>query len=645
MLLIEIQHVQQLINSMGLKSFFKALIKNLQQDFKNWTNFDKSPRHAIYVDKGVIELMPISDKKLYSFKYVNGHPENIKKHKPTIFACGLLASVATGEPLMISEMNLLTALRTAATCALASSLMAKPKSKILAIIGCGAQSEFQVLAHHTIFNLTEVRYLDLDKKAMQRFANNLKDESFKLIPAKDAKSMLKGADIIITATAAPGKHKVLNYSWLEPGQHICGIGGDSPGKTELDVKILKHSKIVVEYFPQTVHEGEIQNLGKNVKKHVYAELWQLVSHKKKGRKNSKEITLFDDVGFALEDYSVLRLVYDLATQYQIGTAINIIPNATSLPDVKNLFHLLKKITTPNKNINIISYASGIAANNIDCGLGPLYLHQHQHNLFKDTTFSASWQKALVPEITSTPLDLPAIVTKLNTELALSVNNSINNQQKFCVLGGDHSCAIGTWSGVAYAYRKQGDIGLIWIDAHMDSHTPETTPSGNIHGMPAALLLGYGIKNLAQILDNYPKLKPENLCFIGIRSYEEGEASLLKKLGVQVFYMEDIQKHGLRQIFKKALMHVNKNTCGFGLTIDLDAIDPLEAPGVGCRETGGMSAEDLIHTLNSAQANFPFVGLEITEYNPLKDEHQKTAKLVPALMEAVYGQHSHFLSKD
>lgn len=644
MLLVEVQHIRQLINHMGLDAFFKALLKNLRQDFKDWHSFEKSPRHAIHANKGVIELMPIANKKYYSVKYVNGHPENPKKNKLTIYACGLLADPATGEPLLISEMTLLTALRTAATSALASALLAKPNSKSIAIIGCGAQSEFQVLAHQAVFDIKEVRYFDLDPKAMHRFAKNLQGETFKLIESQDIKSAIKGADIIITATAAPGKHKILKSSWLEPGQHISGIGGDSPGKTELDVAILKNSKIVVEYFPQSAREGEIQNLGKHAKKHVYAELWQLVSGKKTGRKNNKEITLFDSVGFALEDYSILRLIYELAPKFQIGSKVNLIPDEKELTDVKNLFKLIEPKAQDQDNINIISYASGIAANNIDCGLGPLYLQQHQHNVFKDNSFSLNWQKPVEAKISSKTLaNLPKLITELNTELAQQVANSIYSAQRFCVFGGDHSCAIGTWSGVAHAYRKKGDIGLIWIDAHMDSHTPETSPTGNIHGMPVAHLFGYGIKSLTQILDKNPKLKAENICFIGIRSYEEGEASLLTKLGVKVFFMEDIHQHGLRQILKMAIEHVSKNTCGLGLTIDLDAIDPSDAPGVGCRETGGIPAADLIHALTHAQVNFPFVGLEITEYNPLKDEHQKTAKLVAALMEAVYGTHSHFFN--
>ena len=342
MILLEIPTVKQLIIKLGIKQFFIRLVENLQEDFGHWPEFEKSSRHAIYVENGVLELMTVCNKNLYTFKYVNGHPDNAARNKLTVVAVGMLADVNTGYPLLISEMTLLTAIRTAATSALASRYLAKTNSKKLAIIGCGAQSEFQVLAHHALFDLSEVHYFDIDNHAMERFVQNLNNESFKLIKGKSAQETIKDVDIIITATAAPGKNHVLEYSWLQPGQHICGIGGDSVGKTELDPEILKHSKVVVEYFSQTAHEGEIQNLGDDAKKYVYAELWQLVTKEKPGRQNDTELTLFDSVGFALEDFSVLRLVYDLAKQYQLGKKVDLIPE--SLSDCKNLFGLLKNIS-------------------------------------------------------------------------------------------------------------------------------------------------------------------------------------------------------------------------------------------------------------------------------------------------------------
>ncbi|MDP3558733.1 MAG: ornithine cyclodeaminase [Legionellaceae bacterium] len=335
MLLLDTSAICVMIKEIGLMNFYRRLSDYLIEDFSNWEHFQKCKRHAFYVPNGVIELMPICNDELYSFKYVNGHPPNPLQQKLNVIAFGMLADVETGYPLMIASMTLLTAIRTAAISALSSRYLAKENSSCLALIGCGAQSEFQALAHHALFNIAEVRYFDIDKKAMQRFAQNTQSESFTLIPMNNARDAIKGADIIVTSTATKGHHHVLKLDWLTPGQHICGIGGDSPGKTELDPEILRQSKIVVEYFPQTLHEGEIQNLGEQAADYVYAELWEILSGIKPGRANPNEITVFDAVGFALEDFSALRLCYQLATECQAGKHISLIPDIMS--DCKNLY--------------------------------------------------------------------------------------------------------------------------------------------------------------------------------------------------------------------------------------------------------------------------------------------------------------------
>lgn len=338
MLLLQIPDVCSMINKIGIKNFYVQLCDYLKEDFLHWEQFQKSPRHGVFVPNGVIELMPISNDKFYTYKYVNGHPTNPKRNKLNVVGVGMLADVETGYPLMLTEMTLLTGLRTAATSALGSKYLARKGSKKLAIIGCGAQSEFQVLAHHALFDLSEIRYFDIDTHAMQRFAKHMQNAGPQLIPKNDVRSAIDGADIIITATAAPGKQKVLEYGWLKEGQHVSGVGGDSPGKTELDPEILKHSKVVVEFFPQTIHEGEIQNLGEQAKDFVYAELWEIIAGKKPGRVNDQEITLFDDVGFALEDFSTLRLCYKLAQEHHFGKPVALIPD--KIKDCKNLYGLL-----------------------------------------------------------------------------------------------------------------------------------------------------------------------------------------------------------------------------------------------------------------------------------------------------------------
>ena len=332
--LITISDIKKLINKIGIHAFFLELITAMDKEFARWDRFQKSPRHAIHVPGGVLELMPICDDEFYTFKYVNGHPHNTQENKLTVTAIGMLAEVKSGYPLMISEMTILTALRTAATSALAAKYLAKKNTKHIGIIGTGAQAEFQVLAQHALFNVETVRYFDVDAHAMEKFANHLKNETFTLISCNDARSVLDNVDIITTATAAKKQAHILERSWLHDGLHINAIGGDCPGKTELDPAILDASKIVVEYLPQTQIEGEIQILKTQS---VYAEIWELCSGKKPGRENNTEITLFDSVGFALEDFVILKVIYTLSERYQIGKLIDLIPE---ILDPKDLFQAI-----------------------------------------------------------------------------------------------------------------------------------------------------------------------------------------------------------------------------------------------------------------------------------------------------------------
>jgi ornithine cyclodeaminase len=332
--IITVSDVQKLIHKVTLKDFFLKLIDQLKSDYSRWKDFEKSPRHAIKYPQGIIELMPISDKEYYAFKYVNGHPENTKLHLQTVVAVGQLSLAETGYPVLISEMTLLTAFRTAATSALASLYLAKKGAKTFGIIGTGAQSEFQVLAHHFALGINDIFYFDIDVAAMDKFAHNLKSFPLQLHRCEDGKSVIEKSDIITTATAQKGHHQIIHADWIKKGIHINKIGGDSPGKTELDPALVARSKIVVELAEQTKIEGEIQQL-KNGK--TYTELWEIITDKKKGRETNEEITLFDSVGFALEDYSVLRLVYRLAKKYSVGHKLTIIPN---IEDPKNLFGAL-----------------------------------------------------------------------------------------------------------------------------------------------------------------------------------------------------------------------------------------------------------------------------------------------------------------
>lgn len=334
MLVLEIEDVKNLISKVGYKDFFLELIKTLEEDYSHWESFDKTPRVANHVDGGVIELMPISNDKLYSFKYVNGHPKNPAQNKMTVMATGQLSLTETGEPLMFSEMTLLTAFRTAANSAMAAKYLAKKDSHVLTLIGTGAQSEFQYLAFSYIFDLKEVRYYDTDPKAMEKFAKNMSQFDMKITPCSSSAEAVDGADIITTCTADKRYQTVLTNDMIKSPVFINGIGGDCPGKTEIEKELVENSTVVVEYLEQARIEGEIQQLSPDF---TCTEIYEVIRGEKNLNVAIDGTILFDSIGFAIEDYSVLRLIYDLAKKNNVGKDMNFIPE---LDDVKNLFSLL-----------------------------------------------------------------------------------------------------------------------------------------------------------------------------------------------------------------------------------------------------------------------------------------------------------------
>jgi ornithine cyclodeaminase len=320
------------ITRISIKNLFNKAFEYLESDLKRWQNFRKSPRHAINYKHGVIELMPCADDAIYTFKYVNGHPKNPNLGKMSITGVGMLADVKTGYPQLFCDMTVLTAIRTAATSALAAKCLADKNAKVLGLIGTGTQSEFQVYAMQQIFNIEKIRYYDRDDKAMEKFRNNLKKENIELVACKNGEEVVKGIDILTTCICEK-KHVILfPYAAIKNNQKlfINAIGGDCPGKTELDPEILKNSRIVVEFFEQTKKEGEIQNLNGKIK---YTELWEIIQGKKEGRTKKDKIIVFDSVGFGLEDYSMMRMLNDL----QIGKEIEILP---TIANPKNLFSLI-----------------------------------------------------------------------------------------------------------------------------------------------------------------------------------------------------------------------------------------------------------------------------------------------------------------
>ncbi|KJH43861.1 putative arginase [Dictyocaulus viviparus] len=246
-----------------------------------------------------------------------------------------------------------------------------------------------------------------------------------------------------------------------------------------------------------------------------------------------------------------------------------------------------------------------------------------------------WKDVVEEVKTGRHFDALAGVTQTCQKLATLTKKAIENKEDLLILGGDHSCAMGTWSGVASAIRPHGDLGLIWVDAHMDAHTPSSTPSGNLHGMPVAHLLGFGDKNLVQIGDYLPKILPHNICMVGIRSYEEQEQKFLEQLGVRIFYMEEVEKRGIGEVMHEALYMVNRNTVGFGLSIDIDGFDVADAPAVGTPAENGIIASEFFRTILTLDLS-KLLATEIVEFLPhLDDRHKSSEKLIVNLMEAIY----------
>ena len=305
---VSVENMMNLVRDIGMERFLTELSLYIAEDFRCWPLFDKTPRVAAHSRDGVIELMPTSDGITYGFKYVNGHPKNTRDGLQTVTAFGFLSDVATGYPVLMTEMTILTALRTAATSALVGQHLMPRRATVMALIGNGAQSEFQALAFKAICGIDEVRLYDIDPPATRRCAANLAGRGLKVTACDSAQEAVLGADIITTVTADKTNATILTDNMIGEGVHINAVGGDCPGKTELHRDILTRSRIFVEYPPQTRIEGEIQQLPAD---HPVTEFWQVLTGTSKGRTSDKEITLFDSVGFATEDFSALRYVQDM----------------------------------------------------------------------------------------------------------------------------------------------------------------------------------------------------------------------------------------------------------------------------------------------------------------------------------------------
>ena len=325
----------ELVRCHGVTASIEAIANNIRADFGRWADFDKTARVAAHSAGGVIELMPVADDHRYSFKYVNGHPGNTRLGLSTVMAFGVLADVDTGAPLFLSELTLTTALRTAAMSALAAKTLARPDSRVMALIGNGAQSEFQAIAFQHLVGIDTVRLFDIDPQATAKLVANLSGSGLKLVVCPSTAHAVQGADIVTTITADKTCATILSADMLEPGMHINAVGGDCPGKTELSAGVLRAAKVFVEYALQTRMEGDIQQMPPDF---AVTELWEVLSQRCVGRDSAQQITVFDSVGFALEDFSALRFMHDAALALGYGQRLDLIP---SMQDPKNLFGTLR----------------------------------------------------------------------------------------------------------------------------------------------------------------------------------------------------------------------------------------------------------------------------------------------------------------
>ncbi len=305
---VSVDDMMRNIRTIGVEMAIVGIAEYIEQDFLRWESFDKKPRIPAHAPQGVIELMPTSDGETFGFKYVNGHPQNVREGLQTVTGFGVLSELSTGYPVLFTEMTILTALRTAATSALAAKYLAPAGSKTMAIIGNGAQSDFQSLAFKEMLGITEIRAYDIDPEASIRLARNLADSGLNVTICKTPEDAIEGAQVVTTVTADKKYATILTDNMVGSGIHINAIGGDCPGKTELHKDILLRSEIFVELPEQTRIEGELQQLPED---HPVTELWQVYAGKAPGRTSDEQITLFDSVGFAIEDFAALRYIRDL----------------------------------------------------------------------------------------------------------------------------------------------------------------------------------------------------------------------------------------------------------------------------------------------------------------------------------------------
>ena len=349
---VSVENMLTLVHGRGLDRCLAELTDFIAADFARWEMFDKTPRVASHSKIGVIELMPTSDGTDYGFKFVNGHPSNARKGLQTVTAFGVLASVATGYPALFAEMTLLTALRTAATSALATRTLARSNSRTAAIIGNGAQSEFQIRALAAVCGIRDFRLYDIDPQATRRCIGNLDGLGLTLAACTSSEAAVEGADVITTCTADKSYQTILTDNLVGAGVHVNAIGGDCPGKTELHRDILLRSGIFVEYTPQTRIEGDIQQLEPD---HPVTEIWQVLAGQADGRTGDRQITVFDGVGFAVEDFSALRWLRERVNEGAPSQLLDLIADPD---DPRDLYGMLRRYELTRRSLERVPVRYG-----------------------------------------------------------------------------------------------------------------------------------------------------------------------------------------------------------------------------------------------------------------------------------------------
>ena len=333
---VSVSAMAEMINAYGVENSIREIVARLERDFLRWEQFEKSARFASHSKDGVIELMPVSDGNMFACKYVNGHPINTKRDLQTVAAFGVLSDVDTGYPILLTEMCLLTALRTAATSAMLAKYCAPKNAQTLALIGNGAQSEFQALAMKAVLGVTKVHLYDVDSAASAKTAANLAESGLEIVICQSSEEAVRDADVITTCTADKKNATILTNDMVGEGVFINAIGGDCPGKTELDGKLLMRAdRVIVEFEPQTRIEGDIQQLPSDF---PVIEFHHVLKRELLARRSDNEMVIFDGVGFASEDFTALVFLKDLLKEAQNFELLDVIPQQSN---PKNLFSLLK----------------------------------------------------------------------------------------------------------------------------------------------------------------------------------------------------------------------------------------------------------------------------------------------------------------